>query len=193
MKRNKIEEVDVNAKERRQFKCDRCGMLCTYDKDYLYNLCYKCNQNLEDEIFSVKLKRIKRLKNIIRKQNRAIEQLKPFKKLYYSEKFIEKLLCAELDEKDKEIKQIYDLLDKHDITGIEALRHFLEDDIQKLKLFWVKDYAKVVKAEYDTLKSAYELACAFLAGITQDNVCDYKDFFYQEAEKTVDNGGKKDE
>lgn len=183
MKRNKIEEVDVNAKEKRQFKCDRCGMLCTYDKDYPYNLCYKCNQNLEDEIFSVKLKRIKRLKNIIRKQNRAIEQLKPFKKLYYSEKFIEKLLCAELDEKDKEIKQIYDLLDKHDITGIEALRHFLEDDIQKLKLFWVKDYAKVVKAEYDTLKSAYELACAFLAGITQDNVCDYKDFFYQEAEK----------
>lgn len=54
---------------------------------------------------------------------------------------------------------------------------------QKLKLFWVKDYAKVVKAEHDTLKRAYELACAFLAEITQDNVCDYKDFFYQEAKK----------
>ena len=113
MKRNKIEEVDVNAKERRQFKCDRCGMLCTYD-----NLCYKCNQNLEDEMFSVKLKQIKRLKNIIKKQNREIEQLKTeayvslggykkfYNELYFNAINRNKDLYTKLKKQEDEIKEL---------------------------------------------------------------------------------------
>lgn len=42
-----------------------------------------------------------------------------------------------------------------------------------------------LKVVSDTWKRAYELACAFLARITQDNVCDYEDYFYQQAKKDL--------
>ncbi len=31
----------------KSFKCDRCGALCHYDKEYQYNLCYKCEHEFD--------------------------------------------------------------------------------------------------------------------------------------------------
>ena len=38
-----------------------------------------------------------------------------------------------------------------------------------------------LRQERDVWKSACELACAFLSKLTQDNICDYEEYFYQQA------------
>lgn len=194
MKRNKIEEVDVNAKERRQFKCDHCGMLCTYDKEYPYNLCYKCNQNLEDEVFSVKLERIKRLKNIIRKQNKEIKQLKTelwhqlgfhnisFKDLYYTAINQNKDLYKKLKEKEKEIDDLE--ITRRMMCGD---RSWSEECIILRKTFDLvtKDYLALIKSTFED--------CTFLINSNNLNKEKFYEFYRDLAEKMVDNGGEKDE
>lgn len=173
MNRNKIEEVDVTAKERRQFKCDRCGMLCTYDKDYPYNLCYKCNQNLEDELFSLKLKRIKRLKNIIRKQNREIEQLK--EEAYIS-----------LGDYQKSYKDLYFGTLNRNIGLYNKLREKEKECTILRKTF------NLASADYIALiKNIFE-DCLSLINIENLNKEKFYEYYRDLAEKTIDSGGKKE-
>ena len=56
----------------------------------------------------------------------------------------------------------------------------LEDIMEKYHCNDIEELDKKL-ADRDTWQKAYKLACAFLAGITQDNVCDYEDYFYQQA------------
>lgn len=216
MKRNKIEEVDVNAKERRQFKCDRCGMLCTYDKDYPYNLCYKCNQNLEDELFSLKLKRIKRLKNIIRKQIREIEQLKTeayislgnykksYKDLYFGTLNRNIGLYNKLKEKEKEIEKLKASC-KSAINSFTRMETLYGIEIKKVDL--LNEQLAEKEKECTILRKTFDLASADYIALVK-NVFDdcfslinienldkekFYEFYRDLAEKMVDNGGKNDD
>lgn len=78
--------------------------------------------------------------------------------------------------------------------GLKEECNLIDDSkecIEKLKKEAIKEALKTLKIkencknkrDRDTLKRAYELACAFLSKITQDNICDYEDYFYQQAKK----------
>lgn len=90
--------------------------------------------------------------------------------------------------------QLEDIMDKYGIESVEELDNALFQRIVSIDNPFVKGYvqAKIdainrAEQDRDTWKKACELACAFLAGITQDNVCDYEDYFYQQAKKEGEN------
>ena len=99
--------------------------------------------------------------------------------------------------------KVEDIMEKYGIESVEELddffanykvSSFLTED--RIKEIAVNEQRKVFQSmikeitekecnqlytELNAWKRACELACAFLAGITQDNVCDYEDYFYQQA------------
>lgn len=74
-------------------------------------------------------------------------------------------LCWVVEQK-KELDKIYNLLGEYGLKSIDSLQHFLQDDIQKLKLFWIKDYSDTTIEEFhrvfndrDVWRKACKLAC----------------------------------
>lgn len=80
-------------------------------------------------------------------------------------------------EQARELDKIYDLLKTYDIDSVDALKHFLEDDIQKFKLYWAKNYAGIAVEGFQKLRRAFELACEKIADITGScpvDVCNWQ-------------------
>lgn len=79
--------------------------------------------------------------------------------------------------------ELEDILEKYGI-GIQKLDYILEDYSKNQgRCFAVCEERDTLRQERDVWKRACELACAFLSKLTQDNVCDYEDYFYQQAKK----------
>ena len=109
--------------EKKVFNCDRCGVECHYDKEYPYNLCYRCDNEVSQEIINSLKWEIVELKaesDKLKEKNRAIKQIaETVGRIGDSETALENYsvsqqnrilmfsnqnLCQQLAEKDKEIE-----------------------------------------------------------------------------------------
>lgn len=91
--------------------------------------------------------------------------------------------CSYVQSIKNKLGKFEDILEKYGI-GIQKLDYILEDYSKNQgRCFVVCEERDTLRQERAVLKRAFVSACAFLAGITQDNVCDYEDYFYQQAKK----------
>ena len=75
--------------------------------------------------------------------------------------------------------ELEDIMEKYGIESVEELDKLIDGMQSTINVLLQRN--KNTKQDRDTWQKACELARAFLAGITQDNVCDYEDYFYQQA------------
>ena len=100
---------------------------------------------------------------------------------------------AVIDDTNKllnKLGELEDIMEKYDIPQDKLEDYIItEDKVKQIHKEVLSSQIKEIvnnallkiKKDRDTWQRACELACAFLAGITQDNVCDYEDYFYQPA------------
>ena len=84
------------------------------------------------------------------------------------------------------LAELEDIMEKYGIENVEELDktfEYVNKIINAYKTGSWKKEKQELEIDRDTWQKACELACEFLSGITQDNVCDYEDYFYQQAKK----------